>query len=58
MAHFSALTGRKSPFADKEGAVLEMMAIDWAPALVKAAGFKPLSGAPKYLRGGIFDPEQ
>ena len=55
---FSALTDRKYSFADKADAFLDMMEIDWAPALVKAVGFKPMNGALKYVRGDVCGPEQ
>ena len=41
---FLLLKDRKAPRADKEGAVLSTMAIDWATALAKAVGFEPMNG--------------
>ena len=55
---FSVLTDRKAPHTDKEDAVLAMMAIDWAPALAKAVGFKPLNEVLKYVREDVFGPDQ
>ena len=34
------------------------MAIDWAPALVKAVGFRPLNDVLKCAMGDIFGPDQ
>ena len=55
---FSVLTDWMSPHTGKEDASVAMMAIEWAPALGKSVGFKPLNGALKYVRADAFGPER